>query len=97
LTEFFISHLGGYFQTVEMYQQYGFHEVKPNPLSIHLIIDWVVIFGSLMNWKKLSPLMKRIIFIELIGMSFFYGCIKFGVIAHRVRELFSVFWVFFCC
>lgn len=77
------------------YQNGGFGEDVPNPFSIQLLIDWVMIFASLIMWNKLSLLMKRVVLLELIGMAFFYGGIEFAVIAHRIREFYSIFWVFF--
>jgi hypothetical protein len=93
--EFTTKYLAQYIQIVDSYQENGFHEIKPNPFSIQLLIDWGMIVSALFMWTRLTLLMKRIIFIELIGMAFFYGAIDYGIIAHRIREFYSVFWVFF--
>ncbi|NOT20483.1 MAG: hypothetical protein HOP24_09490, partial [Sideroxydans sp.] len=89
------GYLGDYIKILDAYQNQGFFDEKPNPFAFQLLIDWGMIIVALVMWNKLTLLMKRIILIELIGMAIFYGGIEFGVIAHRIRELYSVFWVFF--
>lgn len=89
------GYLGDYIKILNAYQNQGFFDEKPNPFAFQLLIDWGMIIVVLVMWNKLTLLMKRIILIELIGMAIFYGGIEFGVIAHRIRELYSVFWVFF--
>lgn len=99
LTSIFTSvvtgYLAEYIQILNSYQTHGFSDIKPNPFAIQLLIDWGMIFVALIMWDRLTLLMKRIILVELIGMAIFYGGMEFGVIAHRIRELYSVFWVFF--
>ena len=46
-------------------------------------------------WGRLTLLMKRIVLVEIIGMAIFYGAIEFAVVAHRMREFYSVLWVLF--
>lgn len=89
------ENLSNHIQIINSYKDNGFHETKPNPFAIQLLIDWGVIIGALLIWRKLTLLMRRIILMELIGMAFFYGAIDLGVIAHRIREFYSVFWIFF--
>lgn len=89
------SYLANVILVFQGYQTAGFGESKPNPFAIQLLIDLVMIAFSLVVWRRLSLIMKRIVFLELIGMAVFYGAIEFAVIAHRVREFYSVFWVFF--
>lgn len=99
LTYFFTALITEYssdlIKIIEVYKIVGFGDVDPNPLAIQLLIDWTLIFVSLISWNKLSLLMKRIVLFELIGMAIFYGGMEFAVIAHRMREFYSVFWVFF--
>lgn len=89
------SYLANVIPVFDSYQNVGFGEDRPNPFSIQLLIDWAMIVVSLIMWNRLSLLMKRIVLLELIGMAIFYGGIEFAVIAHRVREFYSVFWVLF--
>lgn len=79
----------------EQYEKSGFGDERSNPLSATLLLDWAMIGFSLAAWSRISPLMKRIVFIQLIGMSIFYGAFDFPVIGHRLREFYSVFWIFF--
>jgi len=89
------GYLAEYMQILNAYETQGFYDIKPNPFAIQLLIDWGMIIVALIMWNRLTLLMKRIVLVELIGMAIFYGAIEFGVIAHRIRELYSVFWVFF--
>lgn len=89
------GYLANFVLILDSYQRGGFGEEAPNPYSIQLLIDWAMIFVSLVMWSKLTSLMKRVVLLELIGMAIFYGGIEFAVIAHRIREFYSVFWVFF--
>jgi hypothetical protein len=95
----FVSFITGYLavfiRIVEVYQSGSFGEEKPNPLAAALMLDWVMILWALFIWNRLTQLMKRVVLLELIGMAVFYGGIEFAIIAHRLREFFSVFWVFF--
>jgi hypothetical protein len=38
---------------------------------------------------------EHVLLLELIGMAIFYVALDFPVIAHRSREFFSIFWIFF--
>ena len=89
------GYIADFVAILDSYQRDGFGEEAPNPYSIQLLIDWVMIFVSLVMWSKLSSLMRRVVLLQLIGMAIFYGGIDFPVIAHRIREFYSVFWVFF--
>ena len=50
---------------------------------------------SLVFWNDCTASMKRVLAIQLIGFSIFYGFFNFEVIAIRLREAFSVFWLFY--
>lgn len=93
--DYLINYLGNFIQIVGVYLTVGFGEDSPNPLSVALIIDWAMISISLIMWNRLSLIMKRVIFLEIIGMAIFYGGLEFAVISHRIREFYSVFWVLF--
>ena len=86
--------LSNYISILATYQSLGFGD-KPNPLSFVLLLDWLMIFFALYHWKILTSVMKRAILMQLIGMAVFYGTLDLPVIAHRLREMFCVFWVFF--
>jgi len=94
-SSFLTDYLANFIQIIESYETQGFGELEPNPFAIQLLIDWAMIAVSLVMWNRLSLLMRRIIILELLGMAIFYGAIEFPSIAHRIREFYSVFWVFF--
>lgn len=89
------GYLGNFIPMVDAYQAGGFGEDGPNPFAIQLLIDWTMIAVSLIMWDRLSLLMKRIVLLEIIGLAIFYGGIDFAVVAHRIREFYSIFWVLF--
>lgn len=89
------GYLGDFIPMVDAYQAGGFGEDRPNPFAIQLLIDWTMIAVSLIMWDRLSLLMKRVVLLEIIGMAIFYGGLDFAVVAHRIREFYSVFWVLF--
>jgi hypothetical protein len=88
------SYLATYINILNIYQNNQLGE-KPNPFAIQLLIDLAIIAVSLIYWNKLTPLMRRVIFIEMFGLAIFYGAFEIVEIAHRVREFYSVFWIFF--
>lgn len=99
-TTFFLLKLTvNYFQdiflVVAMYQEAGFGNEVANPLSVALLLDWAMIIVGLLMWGRLSSMMKYVVLLELIGMAIFYASLDFPVIAHRLREFLSIFWVFF--
>jgi hypothetical protein len=91
--------LVNYFQDsiniIMAYQTVGFGDEIPNPLSTGLILDWAMILSGLFLWNSITPAMKHILLIELIGMALFYGSLDLPVFSHRVREITSVLWVLF--
>lgn len=92
LTTYFLAEHLAVFRA---YQVHGFGDAAPNPLSAALLLDWVMIGFALLMWGSMSTLMKRILFLQIVGMAIFYGSLEYPVIAHRIREIYSVFWVFF--
>lgn len=95
LTKFFVNTLDDLSTAVSIYQAEGFGDDKVNPFGILLILDWVMIFCGIFNWRRLTTVMKYIIFLQLVGMAFFYATMSYEVVAERVRDIFSVFWTFF--
>lgn len=93
--ELLTSYLASYIKVFGGYEYSGFGDNSPNPFSVALLLDWSMIAVALLMWRHLSILMKRVVFFQLIGMALFYALLGFPVMAHRFRELFNVFWVFF--
>lgn len=89
------GYLSSFIVMLDSYRNNGFGEFTPNPFAIQLLIDWAIILVSFIVWEKLSTIMKRVVLLELIGMGIFYGGIDFAIIAHRVREFYSVFWLLY--
>jgi hypothetical protein len=90
------NYLSGYIQILNAYESDGsFNDSSPNPFAVYLLIDLAMVFFSLFMWEKLSTLMQRIVALQIVGLAIFYGAFDFSVIAIRVRELYSVFWVIF--
>lgn len=90
-----VDFLPEYISVFSNYQSTGFGDVEVNQVSFVLILDWLVILISLSLWQKLSPIMMQVVILEVIGMAVFYGAVDFPVVAHRIREFFSVFWIFY--
>ncbi|XYJ11580.1 EpsG family protein [Telluria sp. B2] len=89
------SYLANHILVLDSYQTNGFHEVLPNPFAMQLLIDWAMILAAFIRWNALTPLMKRIVLIEVVGLAIFYGGMDYGSVAHRVREAYTIFWVIF--
>jgi hypothetical protein len=89
------THFQDIFFIIKMYQEAGFGEETPNKLSPTLLLDWAMVAIGLAFWGRISPIMKHVLLLELIGLAIFYGALDFPVIAHRSREFISVFWIFF--
>jgi hypothetical protein len=94
-TKIIAGYLENYIKVLEIYQNLGFGDIAPNPFSVALLLDWTMIAISLTMWKKLTVVMRHVILFELIGMAMFYGLLDYPILAHRYREIFSVFWLFF--
>lgn len=101
---FFATLLGleittNYFQdmffVIRMYQEAGFGEQVPNKLSTVLLLDWAMVIIGFILWNHITPMMKHILLLQVIGLALFYGALDFPVVAHRSREFLSIFWVLF--
>lgn len=93
--EFVFSYIASFASIFNYNQGVGYGDVSPNPLSAVLLLDWAMIAFSLIFWNRLTIMMKRVVLLEIFGMLIFYGSLDFPVVAHRFREIISVFWVFF--
>jgi hypothetical protein len=94
LSEWSLDYLEERVALVAMYRQWGFGDA-PNPMSAALLLDWSLVIFALANWVRLSQSMRHVVFLQIFGMAVFYGALEFPVLAHRVRELLAVFWLFF--
>lgn len=64
-------------------------------LSPVLYPEVLLLAISLVFWTDCTQNMKRVITLQLIGLSIFYGFFDFHVIPIRLREAFSIFWLFY--
>jgi len=81
--------------TLAIYEAAGFGDTPPNPLGPTVVLDWIAIAGGLALWKQVTPGMRQVLLVQMIGMGIYYGARDFPVFAHRLREMMTIFWVFF--
>jgi EpsG family len=94
LVDLIIQEFGEANLTLAMYISNGFGEARPNPFSISILLDlYTILFGFIL-WQRLSKSMQVSIFYLTMGLILFYMTIGFPVVAHRIRELLSVFTTF---
>lgn len=80
---------------VELYQKSGYGDRAANPVSLALLLDWSMLLFALLRWKQLSVFARRALLLPLLGLALYYGAMSYPVVAHRLFEMFSVFWLFF--
>jgi hypothetical protein len=89
-----IDFLSDRLPVLAMYQEQGFGG-DPNPISATILLDLSMLAVAFTLWRDLTPLMKRVVALQLFGFAAFYGSVGYAVFAHRIREMFSVLWVVF--
>lgn len=89
------DYFASYITVLAAYKEAGFGDWAPHPFSVPLLLDWALIIYAFIMWDKLTVLMKRVLLLQVIGMGVFYGVIDFPAFASRMREAYSIFWVFF--
>ena len=57
--------------------------------------EFFLLAVSAFFWKDCTDNMKRVVALQLVGFAIFYGFFEFGAIGTRIREAFSVFWLFY--
>jgi len=82
-------------EVFSMYEKNGYEGYGITILNPTTLLDAALIIVGFLNWSKLTPMMRLIIFLQALGLDFYYALGNFGVMAHRLRELISVFWIFF--
>jgi hypothetical protein len=80
---------------VELYQKSGFGDRPANPVSLALLLDWSMMLYALLRWNLLSTYARRALVLPLVGLALYYGAMPYPVVAHRLFEMFSVFWLLF--
>lgn len=93
--EVLIVVLGPQIAAIAMYQQVGFGENAVNPFSPSVLLDAAMAVTGLSMWRQLSPSLRNLLLLEFVGLGIFIGALGYPVFAHRIRELFAVFWVLY--
>ena len=93
LSGYAVQILGDNVEIVSSYQKYGFGDIESNKFSIEKIIDISFIITLLFFWNNLSAISKKILTVQIIGIAIFYGFLEYQIIAHRMNELFTVFFL----
>ena len=79
------------FQSFQMYDNSSFGDKKASFLPSAMALDMFVVAIALFLWRKNSYSMKFSVFALTIGFAIYWAFIDFPVIAHRYRELTSIF------
>jgi hypothetical protein len=90
-----IGYLTPYFTTLQMYSNITYGENNVNPLSLAMLLDILALVSGLALWRQMLPSTRMWLFVQVLGLIIFYAVIDFPVIAFRLRELYSVLWVFY--
>lgn len=78
----------------QVYNESSFGDNEVNMIPISIVVDMLMLAFLLINWKFLNCKLKVFVLIESFGIAAFYGLIEYQILAFRVREFFSTFWVF---
>jgi len=57
--------------------------------------EFLLIALSIVFWRDCTANMKRVVTIQMVGFSIFYGLFDFATISIRLREIISIFWLFY--
>jgi hypothetical protein len=90
-----VQHGGTILAPLTMYQENGFGDRPVNPVALAILLDWCMVLYALLRWDALSVYSRRALFVPLIGLALYYGAMPYPVLAHRLSEMFAVFWIFF--
>lgn len=82
-------------EVLAMYEKLGYGGEGVTIFNPSVILDLTLILVAFANWKKITPMMRWIIFFEAVGIDVYYGLPDFAFLAHRLHEVITVFWVFF--
>lgn len=95
ITKFFLlDFLAAHIPKLAIYQslEYG---GKASWHARTVILDILLIICGFSFWKGSDNLMRQILFLQVLGILFYYVFLDYAVLAHRLRELLSVFWVLY--
>ncbi|MBL3538300.1 EpsG family protein [Aminivibrio sp.] len=91
---FLLDFLASHISKLDSYQslEYG------GKVSWHartVILDILLIICGFSFWKRSDNLMRQILFSQVLGILCYYVFWDYAVLAHRIRELLSIFWVLY--
>ena len=100
LTCYFTSYLlvpfmANHIAVFDTYLDGGLESSRRHAVSPVFFAEFLMIGLSLILWNNLTQLMKKVLAIEIIGFSIFYGYIDLNIVAVRGREFFSIFWILY--
>jgi hypothetical protein len=84
--------LAGTFQVLEFYE---FGAETTSPFAAVVVLDALMIGASLLLWEHLSETMRHVVVMQIGALAFYFALLGAPALAHRIRELVSVFWVIF--
>lgn len=90
-----LQYITPYFTTLQIYDAAGFGEETVSPFSATIMLDLLGILTALALQRHLSPTARFWIYIQVLGAFSFYALIDFPILAFRIRDLYSVFWIFY--
>lgn len=93
--ELVIRVLGPSIAAIAMYQQVGFGENAVNPFSPSVALDVAMCVTGLVLWTQLSSRLRHLLTLQVIGLGIFVGALRYPVFAHRIREMFTLFWILY--
>jgi hypothetical protein len=91
---FLLDFLAAHISKLAIYQslEYG---GKASWHARTVILDILLIICGFSFWKRSDNLMRQILFLQVLGILLYYVFLDYAVLAHRLRELLSVFWVLY--
>lgn len=95
-----VNFLQDFVSIIQIYNESSFGTSEVNMIPVSIIVDFLMLAYLLINWNFLNFKLRVFVLIESFGIAAFYGLIEYQIIAFRIRELFSTFWVFIivlCC
>ena len=96
IAKIIFDYFANYFTIIAAYQAVNYGEWQlVRAFAITVVLDWVMILGSLIIWTRITFFMKQVVILQIIGMAIFYALLDLPVFASRMREVFSVFWLIF--
>lgn len=87
--------MAGLFAVINLYSNAGFGDLEVNLFSLAIVADAIFLLGTLPFFRHSSAVLRFWILVQLLGLLIFVCLKDFPVLAHRFREMFAVFWMFY--